>query len=39
MELKVDAPGVIVENIHLGDSLMALCYEIKMSNEKESDND
>ena len=39
MELKVDAPGVIVENIHLGDSLMALCYEIKMSNEKEADND
>ena len=39
MELKVDAPGVIVENIHLGDSLMALCYEIKMANEKEADND
>ena len=34
MELKVSAPGVIVENIHLGDSLMALCYEIKTSNEK-----
>ena len=29
MELKIDAPGVIVENIHLGDSLMKLCYELK----------
>ena len=29
MELKISAPGVIVENIHLGDSLMKLCYEIK----------
>ena len=37
MELKVHAPGVIVENIHLGDSLMKLCYEIKMANEEESD--
>ena len=39
MELKISEPGVIVENIHLGDSLMALCYEIKMANEKEADND
>ncbi len=31
MELKVSDPGVIVENIHLGDSLMKLCYEIKTS--------
>ncbi len=29
MELKLTTPGVIVENIHLGDSLMTLCYEIK----------
>ena len=29
MELKVDDPSVIVENIHLGDSLMTLCYAIK----------
>ena len=35
MELKINAPGVIVENIHLGDSLMKLCYEIKTSSEKE----
>ena len=39
MELKLDNPGVVVENIHLGDSLMALCYEIKTSNEKGNDND
>lgn len=31
MELKIDKPGVIVENIHLGDSLMKLCYELKSS--------
>ena len=29
MELKISAPRVIVENIHLGDSLMKLCYELK----------
>ena len=23
-----DYPDVIIENVHLGDSLMALCYEI-----------
>ena len=34
MEIRTDYPGVIVENIHLGDSLMALCYEIKTANEK-----
>ena len=31
MELRLDRPGVIVENIHLGDSLMTLCYRIKDS--------
>ncbi len=35
MELKIDAPGVIIENIHLGDSLMKLCYELKDATEKE----
>jgi redox-sensing transcriptional repressor len=35
MELKIDNPDVIVENIHLGDSLMTLCYEIKSRGEKE----
>lgn len=36
MELKISAPGVIVENIHLGDSLMKLCYELKTQSGKES---
>ena len=31
MELELDRDGVIIENIHLGDSLMTLCYEIKSS--------
>lgn len=35
MELKLDNSAVVVENIHLGDSLMTLCYEIKTANEKE----
>jgi redox-sensing transcriptional repressor len=39
MELRLDNPDVIVENIHLGDSLMALCYEIKTANEKRESND
>ena len=39
MELKLNNKDVIVENIHLGDSLMALCYEIKTENEKRQDND
>ena len=30
MELKIDNPGVTVENIHLGDSLLTLCYEVKV---------
>ena len=34
MELKINAPGVIIENIHLGDSLMKLCYEIKIEGNK-----
>ncbi len=29
MELKLDNDEVTVENIHLGDSLMKLCYELK----------
>jgi len=38
MELKLpDHKDVIVENIHLGDSLMTLCYELKTKNDdKES---
>ena len=37
MELKIDNPDVIVENIHLGDSLMKLCYELKTKNEEAED--
>ena len=33
MELKLEDESVIVENIHLGDSLMTLCYEIKTKHE------
>ena len=32
MELKLDDHDVIVENIHLGDSLMTLCYKVKEAN-------
>ncbi len=32
-ELELDYDGVVVENIHLGDSLMRLCYEIKTRDE------
>ena len=35
MELKAENPEVTVENIHLGDSLMKLCYDIK-TNLKEN---
>jgi len=35
MELKLpEHEDVIVENIHLGDSLMTLCYEIKTKNDE-----
>ena len=33
-ELNLDTQGVVVENIHLGDSLMTLCYEMKTASEK-----
>ena len=33
-EIELENDGVIVENIHLGDSLMRLCYEIKTKNEE-----
>ena len=39
MELKLENRDVIVENIHLGDSLMTLCYEIKSKNEKSGGKD
>jgi redox-sensing transcriptional repressor len=34
MELRSPSDDMIVENIHLGDSLMTLCYEIKTQNEE-----
>ena len=37
MELKVSDPTVIVENIHLGDSLMTLCYELKCRGEADGE--
>ena len=39
MELKFPDSSVIVENIHLGDSLMKLCYEIKTGSEVPKDDD
>ena len=39
MELKPPKKDVIVENIHLGDSLMTLCYEVKSLGERGSEND
>ena len=39
MELKLDNSDVIIENIHLGDSLMALCFAIKTAEEKRKEND
>ena len=34
MELDIDIEGVVVENIHLGDSLLRLSYAIKTTNEE-----
>ena len=34
MELMVDNSDVVVQDVHLGDSLMTLCYGIKKKNEK-----
>ena len=39
MELATPSPDVIVENIHLGDSLMKLSHEIKMKSGKDIEND
>ena len=39
MELKVSDPSVIVENIHLGDSLMTLCYELRSRSKIEGTED
>ena len=39
MEISTDRNDVIVENIHLGDSLMKLCYEMKTLNKGKNDNE
>ena len=38
-ELTLGGGNVAIENIHLGDSLMTLCYEIKSQGEMPSDGD
>ena len=38
-EIEIDCDSVVVENIHLGDSLMRLCYEIKSRDGEEESND
>ncbi len=38
MELKLDNPDILVENVHMGDSLMTLCYAIKNKAAKEDEN-
>ena len=37
MELSLPGKEAIVENIHLGDSLLALCYEMKTQSEEKED--
>ena len=39
MELKSPSPNMIVENIHLGDSLMTLTYRIKSMSEEDTGNE
>ena len=39
MELKLDNDSTVVENIHLGDSLMTLCYKVKENNKQTAEND
>lgn len=39
MELSLEDKSVIVENIHLGDSLMTLCYEVKNLDEQAGESD
>ncbi len=39
MELRSPSPDMIVENIHLGDSLMTLCYRIKSKDTEGTERD
>jgi redox-sensing transcriptional repressor len=34
MELKLDSSDVVIQNIHLGDSLMTLCYQLATKKEE-----
>ena len=38
-ELDLHESGIVVENVHIGDSLMTLCYEIAVNenNRKQKD--
>ena len=38
-ELELDVDGVSIENVHMGDSLMRLCYDIKTQNEETTDDE
>ena len=38
-ELELESGDVTVENIHLGDSLMKLCYEIKTKDEEKNNDE
>ncbi len=38
-ELELEGCSAIIENIHLGDSLMRLCYEVKTRDDERSKND
>ena len=33
-ELDELDPGIVVENVHIGDSLMTLCYELRVREEE-----
>ena len=35
MELDLSVHGIVVQNIHLGDTLMTLCYAMKEQQEKQ----
>ena len=36
-ELELSNPDVVVQNVHMGDSLMTLCYELTRKNEEKSE--
>ncbi len=36
-ELELASSGIVVENVHLGDSLMILCYEVAKSVDEKND--